>query len=916
MTTSRLARAAGAVALGAVAACDPKDPNVVPRPDLREDRGFLSAPILQYPIYACASSVVVEGFVPGAKLDVFADGNPAPIGSVQTWLSNGQLITVSVTFTAGQKITAKQTFDGATSAASNEVTVTSHTEDYPNGLPTPRISPTPCFDCGRAVGIRDAIPGSWVKIFMEKARAGGGFDPAVEIGNTVGGSYAITSTAFTRDARVHALSGICTDTSPPSVAEIVQAEPATIPTPTLDPVHEGVQVVVVRGPAGTGPLNGATLDVFQEPGMVRVGGQPTPGGTGQLVGIDPAAAAGSWYRPTQALCTRSPPGDSVPVIPCADQPPAKIKAPIPGDTQIEVTEYIPGARILVFANGVEIGDGGPPVVNLSRALVQGDTLIVLQRIGSCDSRNVYQLPVDCSLGGDASACSADWPAFRHNALRSGMQAVMSPLADPYLVKKLQVVWRFPATGSVGPFRASPVVRGGRVFIGSADGHLYALDANTGTLLWQYPAGGQPALTSQFQSNASSFGIAASAFLTTDKERRDMVIFAAPDQSIGARLGSGRLFSLRPSDGGEIWKSPELARLTGLASGSQSEFHEQFGYSSPLVHAGRVYGGIANHGDNPIQRGRVVAVNLSDGQPVAGFNFEATGTRGGGVWSSIAGGLDGNAIYITTGNVRCWNPQTCQSEPSPNHALSLIRLDPSTGALVWKHQPVPFAMDGDPDWATGVHLIASSCGHLGVSTMKDGWSYAVRANSGGSPTASVQWQFPATGAFAPGDGTAHGDSRYLHAGAVWNDVFFTETGGEGVTNDVATGFGRLHALNTCTDNANRVRWVADVPGATAGFEYQLGNPSVTRGIIFIGTSSGNLVALADPSRWPAQGSRCSRPDLSNADCASNGYALVPVPTVLRDISLGSGRIRGEPALAGNRVFVATEGGVLFMLEPRP
>ena len=57
-------------------------------------------------------------------------------------------------------------------------------------------------------------------------------------------------------------------------------------------------------------------------------------------------------------------------------------------------------------------------------------------------------------------------------------------------------------------------------------------------------------------------------------------------------------------------------------------------------------------------------------------------------------------------------------------------------------------------------------------------------------------------------------------------------------------------------------------------------------------------------------------MSNADCVANGYSLVPIPTVLRNLALGAGRIRGEPALAGNRVFVATEGGVDFMLEPRP
>lgn len=892
------------------------DPHIVRRPDnLREDRSFLSAPVVRQPIYACASSVVVEGFVPGARVDVFADGNPTPIGSARSWLSS-QLVTVSAPFVVGQRITARQIFDSATSGPSNQVAVTSHLDDYPSGLPTPRISPTPCYECGRSLGIADTVPGAWVKVFMERPATGGGFDPAQEIGNTVGGSYAIVSTPFVKDARIWVQSGLCTSTSAPSAAEVGRAQPPVIPAPVVATVHEGVQIVEVRGPTGTSPLNGATLDVFSDPGMVRVGGQPTPGGAGQQVFISPPASTAFSYRATQALCDRSVPGTPTSVVPCASQPPAKIKLPIPGDTFIEVTESIPGARLLVFADGVEIGDGGAPKVTLARPAAQGETVVVLQRVGSCDSSNVYQVTVDCSLGGTELACSADWPAFRHNALRSGSQAVNSLLADPYAVKKLQVAWRFPATGAVGPFRASPVVSGDRVFIGSSDGRLYALNAANGNLVWQYPRPSDPPLTSQFVSNPSSFGIAASAFLATDRERRPIVVFAAPDQSIGARLGSGRFFALRASDGTEVWKSPELARLTGLTQTSTTELHEQFGYSSPLVFNNRVYGGIADHGDNPIQRGRVVAVNLFDGTPVSGFSFEATGTRGGGVWSALAGGLEGDALYLTTGNARCWN-RDCQNEPTPNHALSMLRLSASSGSLDWKLQPVPFVKDDDPDWASGAHLLAASCGHVAVSTMKDGWSYAARATGGAAPAANVLWQFPPTELpFSPTTGTVHGDSRYLHAGAVWNDVFFTETGGKGIVENQGAGFGRLHALNICAGNENRVRWTADIPGASLGSDYQLGNPSVTRGIVYIGTASGRLIALADPTVWPAQGSRCNRVDVSNADCEANGHALVPIPTVLRDISLGAGRIRGEPALAGNRLFVATENGVLFMLEPRP
>jgi len=923
------------VLISSLAACSgdgrqKKDPHVVPRPDnLKEDRSFVSTPTLRFPIYACGSSVLVKDFIPGARLDVFLDGGIVPIGTIQSWLSTGQNINVSVNFVAGQVITAKQTFDGATSAASNAVMVTSHVEDYPSGLPPPRLGPTPLLQCGRAVGVGDAVPSALAKVFAENPAAGGGFDPPAQVGSVSDFGYTFINPAFVNGARVWAEQTLCTDTSPRSAVEVVQPEPASKPGPMLDPVHDGVNIATAWGPGGnpSSLLNGANVEVFAgnlPPANQRIGGQPTPGG-GQQIFINPNGQATVGYWATQGLCTTGPPGPTTEGLPCSALPAPTIKPPLPGDTKIDVTGYVPGARILVFAGGIEIGDSGPTGVNLSRALVEGETVVVVQRIGSCDSSSVYEIKVECaSLGGNAQACSGDWPMFRHSGLRDAQQINASALSDPYQVKKLQVQWQFPPSGSpaVGAFRASPIVWKGRVYAPSSDGHLYALDANTGSLFWQYPPAGAPPLDSAFHSNDSSFGLASSAAIATI-ERKEMVIFGGPDTSIGNGLGSGRLFALDTVTGAEVWKSPEIARVTGTTPSSTSELHEQMGYSSPLVLGNRVYVGIGNHGDNPIQNGRVAAVDLATGNPVAGFAFTATSTRGGGIWSSVAGGLEGDGIYVTTGNTKCWNGG-CQGEPSPNHGLSFLRLNATTGALTWKLQPVPFALDEDPDWSSGPSLMAAACGHLAASTMKDGWSYAVRAAPGPGTAANVLWQFPATGfPFSSGDGTVHGDSRYLVPGAAWSSVFITMDGGEQIVDSTSFGFNRLHALDVCAGRANRVRWIADVPGALAA-DYQLGPPSVTRGIVYVGTTQGHLIAIADPSVWPSIGSRCSNPAVSNADCVANGFRLVPVPKVLLDLAVGTGMIRNEPVLAGNRVFLAVSGapftgasmvGRVFMVEPK-
>jgi len=879
----------------------------VTKADLRDDPKVLSAPILNEPIYECTDTVFVHGYIPNADVEIFVAGTAAAIGHGASPFPSMSIKT-SLTFTKGKVITAKQTFNGATSGPSNAVTVRAVKDDYPNGLPKPRIQPPPLFRCGKATGADGILPGSHLEFISEPALPGGGFGPPVTIAQMDGsgaGQWMTVNPAFGLGDRVHAEYKICAATSPPSDPEIVQQQPTTIPPPTVDQGYEGQEIIVVRN-----IVNGAVLDVFANDQAHRIGGSPTPGGSGQQVRVSPKAIPGDDLFAIQALCDKSPPGPPTKVKPCSDLPAAKITPPSPGDVQVEVVESVPGAEIQIYASGEKVGDGGGSPINLVRPLKDGETVDVVQILGKCKSKQVWEVPVRCRASSDGLACSGDWPAFGHDSTRQGQQPKSSGLSDPNFVRTLKVKWQFNSP-QPGGFRASPIVFQGIVYVGNGNGRLYAIDANTGKLIWQYPPAAQPALTSSFMSNPSSFGIASSASIARIRKEIDAVIFGAPDRSLSPGLGSGRIFALNAATGAEIWKSPAVAVLNGTSMGSTSELHEQIGYSSPVVRNGRVYVGIANHGDNPIQNGKVVAVDLDSGAIVGGFAYQSTSTRGGGVWSAPAAGPTGE-IYITTGNARSGNPG---GPPAVNNALSLLRLDPNTGGVVWKFNAVPFDLDNDPDWAAGPIAFKSTCGTVAVSTQKDGWSYAINAGSGAPGAASMSWQFPATGVpFTQGDGTTHSDDRYLVRGAAWNDTFITMTGGENVVSDVNSGFGRLHGLNICGGKASRVRWLFDVPSAQIGVPYQLGPPTLTGGIIFVGTAQGHVVAFADPGVAAGVGMRCSNPFVSNADCAPHGFALVPQPTVLADVTLDGSRVLTEPALAGGRVFVSTEGGHVFMLEP--
>lgn len=73
----------------------------------------------------------------------------------------------------------------------------------------------------------------------------------------------------------------------------------------------------------------------------------------------------------------------------------------------------------------------------------------------------------------------DWPMFHHDFERSGY----SP--DKKIAAQLEVVWKAKTNGEV---RSSPAVVGERVYVGSCDHKLYALDAKTGKEIWSYITG--------------------------------------------------------------------------------------------------------------------------------------------------------------------------------------------------------------------------------------------------------------------------------------------------------------------------------------------------------------------------------------------------------------------------------------------
>src|SRR5262249_6841263 len=154
------------------------------------------------------------------------------------------------------------------------------------------------------------------------------------------------------------------------------------------------------------------------------------------------------------------------------------------------------------------------------------------------------------------------------------------------VPSLELRWAFAFAGDVNAF-APPAVLGRELFVGSAGGSIYALDAKSGCIRWHYQADG-PVRTA---------GVVAPL---AEHAGRDALL-------VGGQ--AGRFYALAAETGTPLWRATpdahESAKLTG----------------APLAHTGVVYVPVASWEEsrplNPSYecctfRGSVVAYRIADG----------------------------------------------------------------------------------------------------------------------------------------------------------------------------------------------------------------------------------------------------------------------------------------------------------------
>ena len=375
----------------------------IPREKARieDNPKIISTPMITQPLYGCAKSVNITGYIPDATLDLEVDGVVVvasfPGHSPTPW---GALIKLPVPFktnqTPPQKVRARQNFGGATSNWTGIATVRDHTADFPAGLPRPELFPLPLNKCGIRTGVGNLIVGCDVQILVE-----GNPDGSVQGANNPQGVNLVN--AYVDNQHVRARATLCGDPSPLAAEQVVQIASLPLAPPTFATFVQGGSDLVVQGLA-----DGAHFELKRN--GISLGTTGCWGGAFTWSGINPPFKDPSVdaFEAAQQLCPGdpwSPPGKGNPT-PCSALKAPKFGPVQDGDVVVTFTDFVAGSRIKVFVNGVKEGDSSGPVVWLNHPIPHNATIDAWQSVGDCVGSTVEEVTSMCvapPVSGDPSA---------------------------------------------------------------------------------------------------------------------------------------------------------------------------------------------------------------------------------------------------------------------------------------------------------------------------------------------------------------------------------------------------------------------------------------------------------------------------------------------------------------------------------
>jgi polyvinyl alcohol dehydrogenase (cytochrome) len=345
----------------------------------------------------------------------------------------------------------------------------------------------------------------------------------------------------------------------------------------------------------------------------------------------------------------------------------------------------------------------------------------------------------CSTAGSSNAAALtgpSWNGWGINAQNTRFQSAQAAGISAADVPRLKLKWAFGLPG-VSASGSQVSVVGNRVFVGSRNGVVYALDAKTGCLAWAVEA---------------DAAVRSTPVVVPSANGRAMVYFGD---------AHAQVYGVDAATGAVAWKTKIEDHLDAIITGGAA-------YAN-----GRLFVPVSSmeEGSATIPtyqcctfRGSVVAIDATTGKQIwktftipeapqpttrSSRGTQLHGPSGGGVWSTPALDPARNRIYIATGDA--------YSHPAARTTDAIMALAMDTGRIQWVHQATAgdawttacFGADSggkdncpekagpDHDFGSAPALVTLGDGRrLVVAGQKSGELHAVNADTG-SPVWRIQ-----------------------------------------------------------------------------------------------------------------------------------------------------------------------------------
>ena len=484
--------------------------------------------------------------------------------------------------------------------------------------------------------------------------------------------------------------------------------------------------------------------------------------------------------------------------------------------------------------------------------------------------------VDNAALSDA-ADGRDWPAWG----RSFSEQRYSPLdqINTGNIGKLGLSWSLELD-EVWNVSSQPLAIDGVIYTAVGYSRVYAIDAKSGAVLWQYDPQVDP------RKMRMAWGSRGLAFWN------DKVITGVQD---------GRLFALDARTGEKVWEVQTTEPGDNrYITGAPRVWRGRDGRGRVIIgHGGADFGHVRGYvttydADTGEQLWRWYTV---PGNPADGFENEAmaraaetwsgewwTFGAGGTVWNAMTYDPEYNRVYLGTGNGSPWNAQLRNPDGGDSlYLCSVVALDADTGEYAWHYQTTPnetWDYNSSMDMVTATLELDGAPRKVLMHAPKNGFFYVLDREDGTLISAEkigkVTWAeridlatgrpveipgarytdgpalvWPGSGgthnwhpmAFSPDTGLAYIPARELpgvydgegRKAATWKMTPDDVMGLKGFFDDIPKNAGSTSLLAWNPVTQQEV-WRNPTPGATAG------GVIVTRGgLVFQGLADGRFVA---------------------------------------------------------------------------